>query len=241
MLDSFFDWIYPRKCIFCNELLDFGSGSFICSECGQSLDGLMIHPPCCEICGSPLPTEGGSCPDCSEALFSFERNFSCFIYHDKIRDMIRGFKYKNKPGYAKSIASVLYRHFCDLPEFDGFVPVPLHNSRLKLRGYNQSALLAEQLGKLYKKPVFYYLARTRKTLPQNGLTAVERASNIAGAFALAGGVSCAGSTLFLVDDIFTTGGTLDACAKVLVEGGANKIYTMTIAKPEYRGSDRITE
>ena len=230
LVELLLDWLYPRKCLFCTEIIPAGERKFCCGHCAY--EAFLIEPPRCSKCGAPC--QESICDECSIHVHSFTQNLSLFIYDDIVRDMILRFKYSGKANYAPTVAALMHRGF-SLPAekigcIDCIVPVPLHISRKRRRGYNQAALLAKELGKLYGKPMNEPLLRSKKTKPQSGLNALERKNNVENAFRLKPDYSCAGKTFLLIDDIYTTGSTLDSCANVLKTAGAANVFCMTIAK-----------
>lgn len=221
--------LFPRRCPVCDEIVS-GFGEFICPGCYERLepvDGAV----CCQ-CGKKLSDgEGEYCRDCRREKHLFDRNFPLYSYRD-IADGIYRFKYGNRQEYAGFFGREMaarYRGIREKIRPDGLIPVPLHRERMRKRGYNQAELLAEVIGREWNIPVYRKMViRQKKTLPQKDLNAAERQNNLKKAFNLAGnGVKL--NTIIIVDDIYTTGSTLDAISELFRESGTRKIYGMTLA------------
>lgn len=188
-------------------------------------------PPLCPRCG--LPQSGGTlCPACVNWQASIDGIRSPFKFDGVVRQAVHEFKYRNLRALASPLAQFLagYVRANPLP-VDVLVPVPLHPKRLRERGYNQSELLARALGKLVGLPmVGDSLLRRRFVSPQARTASVaERRSNVAGAFSVRG-EGFQGKRVLLIDDVATSGATLDACAAALKTGGAASVWGLTLAR-----------
>ena len=183
-------------------------------------------------CGKPLGEyDGEYCMDCGKTGHAYDRGRALFLYDDRLRDSIAAFKYRGRREYKRFYGEELARVFGPQavrwrPEV--LIPIPLHPSRLRKRGYNQAELLARELGKRWRVPVETdLLVRVEKTLPQKGLTGKERKRNMKTAFKI-----CPDrvrfKTILLSDDIYTTGSTVDAAARALKEKGAERVYFLCI-------------
>ncbi|NBX66556.1 MAG: ComF family protein [Proteobacteria bacterium] len=200
----------------------------------------FIRKPFCEQCALPFPHDlGGAsgpllCGSCIENPPSFRRARSALIYDDASRSIITRFKYGDQLQAIRSLVPWLKEAGAEiLVEADVLVPVPLHRWRLLKRRYNQSALLVRALGAATGKvTVLDGLQRIRPTPTQGRLTRKEREENMKGAFAVRDGAKDAflGKNIVLVDDVFTTGATLNACAKALYDAGALSVDALTIAR-----------
>ncbi len=203
-------------------------GSFYCPACRASVS--FVLPPVCPLCGRPQNSPG-LCKGCSERPLHIDGIRSVAVFDGALRRAIHGLKYN----YAHSLAAplggmlVAFWHTSPLPA-EVIVPVPLHPRRRRERGYNQAALLALRLGEGVGLPVLTdALRRVRNTRSQTRLNARQRRQNVAGAFACAGeGVR--GQRVLLVDDVCTTGATLEACSIALKEGGARSVWALTLAR-----------
>ena len=196
--NTLFDLLFPPRCIGCGS-----SDGFLCLDCSQSLP--KLSPPYCLRCG--MPAGGGSiCSQCIK-LVAIDGIRSPFLYRDLVREAIIQLKYKRIKALAEPLGQLLasYLSLNPLP-IDTLVPVPLHPKRVRERGYNQSFLIARELGRLADLPVMENsLARLRNTAPQVRITGTEqRQLNVRGAFRC-GDRSFQGRHVLVVDDVCTTG------------------------------------
>ena len=183
-------------------------------------------------CGKPLgESDGEYCMDCGKTGHAYDRGRALFLYDDRLRDSIAAFKYRGRREYKRFYGEELSLAFGVQaarwrPEV--LIPVPLHPSRRRKRGYNQAELLARELGRSWHIPVETgLLVRVEKTLPQKGLGGRERRRNMKTAFKIRPD-HVKFKTILLIDDIYTTGSTMDAAARALKEKGAGKVYFLCI-------------
>jgi len=218
------DLLFPQWCIGCGV-----EGSFLCQVCRRSLP--RINPPICPRCGKPQSSEQ-LCPGCVEWSATIDGIRSPFRFEGVIREAVHQLKYRNLRAIVSSLAELLddYLRTLTIP-VDVLVPVPLHRKRLRERGYNQSLLLAKGLGKLSGLPlVDNCLIRQTNTPPQARTSTVEeRRDNVVGIF------SCRDACLrdkqvLLIDDVATSGATLDACAASLKASGAISVWALVLAR-----------
>ena len=217
------DLIFPPRCIVCSHL-----GTWLCAECASGLP--YITGPVCYRCGIPLQQDR-LCARCEREPLSLERIHSVFLFQGPLRAAVHRLKYRNGRAVAGPLGRLMavWWEEQQIP-VDVIVPVPLHPRRLRERGYNQAALLAQVLGQQIGRPVRKKaVERVRHTRSQMRLDAAERRSNVAGAF------QCLDSRIndcriLLIDDVCTTGATLDACAKALREAGATWVHALTLAR-----------
>lgn len=234
-LERLLELIYPNRCLLCDEVLPYGSERGCCRGCGDQLDAVALVEAVCEKCGKHHPATSGSlCFDCSRFERVFYQGRGLWIYGGAIKDSIHRFKYLGKPDLAVSYAKEAVRYYRRHAgwQVDAIVPVPLHPDRLKERGFDQCALVADQLGGVLDLPVESgLLERRRDTVPQHSLDDRHRRSNMEGAIGVKAGrrFSCAGGSALVIDDIFTTGATMDACAEALLEAGAARVYFLVLA------------
>jgi len=216
----------------------------VCAACWARVR--LVAPPACHVCGQSLPSwrtisvATERCAACRRRPPAFDRGAVACDYADDVRAIIHAFKYDRRRSLARPLGRLLREAGGPvLHGADAVVPVPLHPWKRMQRGFNQSAELARTLG----LPVHPLLWRSRATRAQAGLTPGQRRRNVAGAFALAPwrrrtGRDVANQVLVLVDDVMTTGATLDACARVLKGGGAREVRTLTLARALPRGQPR---
>ena len=216
--------LFPQRCIGCGK-----EGSFLCYSCRRSLARIM--PPLCPRCGRPQPS-GILCSSCVSWRAEIDGIRSPFHFDGVMRQAIYQLKYRNLRALAAPLAQMLNDYLITNPmPGEVLVPVPLHRKRLRERGYNQSNLLARELGKLTNLPVVDdCLIRQRPTLPQARTSTVdERQRNVADAFA------CYNQRLrdkqvLLIDDVATSGATLNACAAALKAAGVTSVWGLALAR-----------
>lgn len=211
----------------------------MCRACWLAI--VPITPPVCDRCGDPLPSwqtmpvSPGSedpglhshCPHCRRQPGVVSRSRAIGAYDGTLRAVIHALKYEGRQGLAVPLGRLMARSGADILEgADVVVPVPLHRSRKRARGFNQAADIARHLG----LPIAHALKKVRSTPSQTDLPAGKRHANVRQAFALAGDVSVRGKIVVLVDDVSTTGATLDACARVLLASGARDVRAITAAR-----------
>lgn len=229
-LKSFFELLLPPACPFCLQTLPPESQAFFCHRCTTLI---MPMPParCCR-CALPFPARDRSshlCDTCSRQLPPYEAVFSAGIYEAGLRDMIRRFKFERGHDLDRPLGGLLAQALDPQVNPDIIVAVPLHWRRLRQRSYNQSLLLARELGRRLERPVASeLLLRLRDTPPQQGLNARERARNLNGAFICNGKLH--GERVLLVDDVMTTGATAVACSRALLEAGAADVRVAVVAR-----------
>lgn len=228
--------LYPRRCPVCHGIVT-PKGGLVCPSCLKKVS--FVKEPVCLRCGKEIAAkEIEYCYDCSRHKRSFERGFALAVYDDVMRLSLRRFKNGGRVEYADWYAAMLWERYgprLTALKADALIPVPLHKSRLRERGYNQAGILAGRLGRYLKLPVWPdALLRPHKTVAQKYLGADERGRNLESAFA-PGPQPVKGSAVILVDDIYTTGGTAEACSRVLLTAGATRVYLVTVCIGENDG------
>jgi len=221
VLGSIFDLLFPRYCFHCQELLKRDEILF-CRACQKALP---LVSPGCPICEGPSEP-GHLCPRCA-SRFSFERVLVPFYYAGPIAEAVKFLKYEGRLWLARELIR-LWKSHAELPEADFLIPVPLHPSRLYERGFNQSLLFARFLDR--RRVLADELQRLHRTRPQTGLSLRERQKNVRRAFALRREGAVRGKSIVLVDDVLTTGATVEECARVLKKAGAKEISVALLAR-----------
>ena len=226
--DKFLSLVYPLRCPVCDRpVRPFGRE--ICLPCLMKLKGLK--EPFCEKCGKKISGPGYICADCGRVSHVFNRCRSAFEY-DAVRSAIYRFKYLGRREYARVFAGMTAKILADYLagiKPDAIVAVPLSREKERLRGYNQAEVYAAELSKLMDIPLLDdALIRVRNTSPMKLLAPSERLKNLKNAFTSGQNVVKSKSIL-LVDDIYTTGATMDACARVLFDAGACSVYCVALA------------
>ncbi len=218
------DILFPQYCVGCGK-----EGSFICDSCFRLQPSIM--PPVCPLCGRPQ-SSGVLCPGCVGWQAEIDGIRSPFRFEGVIQQAIYHLKYRNLRAIATVLAGFLFNYLKSNPvPGDVLAPAPLHKSRIRERGYNQSGLLVRKLGKLYGLPVIENsLVRHEKSPPQaRSANVSERKQNVSGVFSVRDERLC-GKKVIVVDDVSTSGATLDACAAVLKESGAESVWGLTLAR-----------
>lgn len=239
ILGNFIDIIYPPRCHICSRFLKKdGLGSspvFFCLTCNA--DFSQITSPCCPICNIPYASdveEDHPCEDCVRKRPFYDAIYACYLYKGAIMEVIHRYKYGAKNALAKALGPLLAQFVEGLIEKSDSlltIPVPLHPKRLRERGFNQSLLLARYVaGQLDTGLDFLSLRRVRYTLPQTGLGKEERHKNVRGAFQVERPDNVKGKTVLLVDDVATTGNTLNECARILKGSGCKKVFCLVLAR-----------
>ena len=222
-VESFF----PRRCVGCGKI-----GSFLCPQCLGKLPRLL--PPLCPHCGRSQAS-GIVCPSCRKRQTEIDGIRSPFRFDDVIRKAIHQLKYRNLKAISPCLAELLAEYLASNPlPGEALVCVPLHPRRLKERGYNQSGLLAKELGKRIDLPVIEdCIIRVKQAQPQvRALDVEERRRNVADAF-LCRDEKVSGKQIILIDDVCTSGATLESCAAALKNKGAASVWGLTLARESY--------
>lgn len=222
-------WLWPDTCPFCGRVNSRG----ICSRCRHASEVLRVREPRCMRCGKPVRCEEQEyCYDCMQVRHRYDRGLSLWLHRKPVSTSIYQFKYHNQrvygSFYAKEMA-VAYGRIVKRWKPDLIMPVPLHKERRRKRGYNQAAVLGRELGRILGIPVDdTSLFRRIHTDPQKALGRQDRKKNLRRAFALKEDFRPVPAVL-LVDDIYTTGNTIDAVSEVLKKKGVEKVYFLTIS------------
>jgi ComF family protein len=228
------DLVYPRNCIGCGKPSP-ESFRYLCWDCYA--DTARVEPPFCRCCGDPVAGDVQHdyiCYACSRQTPHFDFARSAVRYEGGVGEALRALKYDDAlwlvDDLADLLAACVQAEYGGI-EFDRIAPVPLWTARRRARGYNQSALLAEALSRRTGIPCKAKMARRiRPTSTQTGLTAPQRAANVSRAFRPGLFFRPAGRRILLVDDVMTTGATVNSCAGALKDGGADAVYVVTVAR-----------
>lgn len=233
LLRGLADLVLPPVCMACRAAVD--EPGCLCAGCWSRID--FIAPPICDRLGTPLvhAFDGGTVSAAALAdPPAYGRARAVAAFGDVARDLIHALKYADRLDIAPPLARMMARAGADILEGAGaLVPVPLHGLRLWRRRFNQSVLLARGVGKASGVPVrAEWLVRQKATSPQVGLDRKARAANVAGAFAVpeTARAELRGRRVVLVDDVLTTGATIDACVKALTRAGASGVDVLVFAR-----------
>ena len=229
------DCLYPPFCYFCGTYCGSERENEICSDCLSQIQ--YIQEPLCERCGKPFTHEFASeylCGDCLTNERYFCRARAVGMYSGVLRKAVHLFKYQLKNSLGRPLGTLMARRMDSvLPDglYHTVMPVPLHPKRLRSRGFNQALSLARFVSNYYAIPLDRYnLVRSRWTHSQVGLNEGKRKANVRGAFALRKGSDVKRKHILLVDDVYTSGSTVDECSKVLMKGGAHSVQILTLAR-----------
>lgn len=234
ILKGLIDLIFPPLCAFCGTPLAEDEGGEICPGCLGSVR--FISPPICPTCGVPFDSQSGDdhlCGQCLQGKWHFGSARALGLYDGPIREAIHALKYEGKSFLAKPLVGLLDRAypFIDYGSYDLLVPVPLHPKRLRERGFNQALVLARAIGRKAEVPCTgFVLRKTRPSAPQIDLSPKEREKNVKGSFAVADPTKVRGKRVLLIDDVMTTGSTVNECARVLLKAGAGWVGVFTMAR-----------
>lgn len=223
------DAVYPRRCPVCHDIV-LPKGDLICRSCAGKLR--PIREPRCKKCGKLIEKEEREfCDDCTKREHIFEEAAGIFPYDKTMQQSLLKCKYGGRREYLDYYGQMMARYggkFLERWQPQTIVPIPLHKTRMRLRGFNQSADLAHALGGAFGIPVReQMLEKNRKTRPQKELEESQRRRNLLGAFS-PGADFLPLQSIVLVDDVYTTGSTADEAAKCLKKAGAGKIYVLTL-------------
>ena len=235
-----FDWLYPPRCRACAERFYGPDAEYFCANCWRRIQ--LVGHPMCNFCGRPFPDASSDDHTCGVCLarppyFVQAWSWACYPHakaeEHPLRQAVHKFKYGRKISLGKPLGRLMARgcrEFLKNCDADVIIPVPLHPKRLRWRGFNQAVLLGRQLSRSYGIPIDpFILRRIKETPPQTQLNEEERRRNVRGAFALAPGRSLERKKVLLVDDVYTSGATVNECSRTLMRSGANRVFVVTLA------------
>lgn len=229
------DFVYPRTCAGCGQSMT-DRGLALCWDCRPKLN--VIAPPMCQRCGEPVHgviDHDYLCHTCTQRPPHYGRARAAIHYNNTGRAMLMDFKYNHalwlEPFLADLLETAVRSHY-DGVAFDAVCAVPLHPVKQRERGYNQSRLLAAALARRLRVTLMgrRALQRVRWTPSQTRLTAGQRLTNVRGAFGTTNPAAWTSRRILLVDDVMTTGATVGACARVILDAGAASVDVITVAR-----------
>ena len=222
------DYIFPRRCAVCDVVLPIGRNE-ICDKCSTRIQYLGNH--ICFQCGKQVKEEEEYCYDCRRRKHSYDQGRAVFAY-EYIRLSLYRFKYAGRREYASFYARSIANRLGQMRKLwkpQALVPVPMYSRKKRKRGYNQAEEIAKELGKFWKLPVITDLVvRCKNTRPMKEIVGTDRQNNLKKAFKL-GTNDVKLNTIIIIDDIYTTGSTIDAVAKICREAGITHIYYITVS------------
>ena len=228
---AFLDLLLPLRCLSCGR-----EGYLIRPSCRLSLPRIKF--PLCQRCGATV-SEGNLCHSCLNYPLAIDGIRSAFLFQGIVRQAVLQFKYRHLKALAVQLSELIAEFLSSYPlKGEVLIPVPLYPKRLRQRGYNEATLLATELGKLISLPVEdNILVRVKDAMPQaRTRSAAERRLNVYDAFACH--QSLEGKQILLIDDVCTTGSTLDACARALKAAGSGSVWGLTVAREMFSSSSK---
>lgn len=236
------DLFFPKRCVFCDKVLNYGTSNnnqYFCSDCASKIN--FISEPFCNKCGAALDDSNEAyCHNCKEKYANkksyYDYGLGLFRYNDTIKESIHRMKYSNRSEYADCYGFFLAKKFKKQilkMNIDAIIPIPIHKKRFLNRGYNQASLIARSLSNnLLKENIKIpvredILFRVKDTKTQNKLDINDRIKNLSNAFLCKNNINI--ESICLIDDIYTTGATIESCAKALKEKNVKNIYFLSIA------------
>ena len=232
--------VFPLDCKICEKPIRESKGYSICEDCFKTIE--LIEHPYCVKCGKPLlltdffeQNREILCLDCKRKKYSFEFSRSTGIYDKVLKKCIHLLKYQGEKKLAKPLGKLMVDYLLKNDEFENkldlIIPVPLHKNDLKKRGFNQSVLLGKVIGDYFSIPVGESVLIKKKITPfQVNLSKKEREKNILKAFLVEKPEKIKGRNILILDDVFTTGATVEECAKELMKARAKNIFVLTLAR-----------
>lgn len=231
-------FIYPDDiyCIRCGKVIDSTRTYSLCDDCIRNFH--WTNKKTCDKCGKLMEEDGiySLCKDCRHNPHYFTRGFTCLMYGLYEKELIWSFKYSKQGYIGEKIGKIIQDRL--EPEFekglniDIIIPVPIHKKKLRQRGFNQAELMGRPLSKAWGLPLERkILIRAKSTSAMSTLDPFERRENIAGAFMINRGEEgvVKEKSILLIDDVYTTGSTVDECSRILLDAGAKEVYVVTLA------------
>ena len=222
--------LYPPRCTFCQDILPLTVDNLLCYYCQEAYP--LIEDPVCKKCGKQLAHDDDLCLDCKITKHQYIQGIALYPYEGIIQETIYRFKYGGKRKYAQFFAKMMYHKLKETTFFqdiDVIISVPVSKERLKQRGYNQAEELAKYLSNMSKIPYNRdILIRQKHTKPQSGFSPAQRQENINNAFIASCSLPPEYKVILVIDDIYTTGSTINECAKILKQAGAREIYSCVV-------------
>jgi ComF family protein len=228
MIDKVLSLLYPHKCTFCNKPIKFDNDKYICDNCEKSLP--YLEKGGCVKCGCPTGEFAlDVCSNCRKYNHSFEKSFTPLVYTGNVRRAILRMKFYNAEYSARAFSFLIADRILssDAPLFDFITYVPVSGERFVERGFDQAKIIADELSKIMNIPVVDSIVHRDVSCRQSSLPQYKRRKNAKESFK-GKDVKLSGTAL-LVDDIYTTGATMDACSKLLLKMGCDKVYIASVA------------
>lgn len=230
LLNDLINIIYPSLCINCLKVVD-GKNNVLCIDCFTDID--FISDPKCIKCSYPFEIKLDSdsfCGSCLIATPLYKAAYNLLYYNDQTSKLIHRFKYYNQSFILEELVRLLLKQI-NKDDIDIIIPVPIHLLKLIIRTYNQTQIIAEIIGKKISKQVYgNILIKTKYTKPQAKITRKQRLVNVKNSFSIKNAALIIGKNILLVDDVMTTGSTINECVRLLLASGAKDVFVATIAR-----------
>ncbi len=234
IISSLLNPVFLNRCLICRLTIQKDIGDRVCLDCWKKVR--FSDGPLCPVCGKPflsgsaiLKSPDYRCGTCRKSRPHFTRHIYLGPYEGILSDVIRLFKFKKKTTLSYPLSYLMCRKIKDLPEIDIIIPVPLHSRRLRFREFNQSLLLSRLISNHLHRPVLKdAIVRNKDTPPQTRLDGDKRRKNTRNIFSITDDYLVNKKRVLLIDDVFTTGSTVNECAKILKKAGADSIYVLTL-------------
>lgn len=230
--DLLLNLISPPRCMACNRKMSVYETAKFCHKCGENYH--KVNSKVCRICGKPIgSTSDDTCRLCKEQKFYINQNVSRYLYKGSIKDAVQNMKFKRKQWIAfefgRSMVETVKEHYSDI-NFDLVLYVPMTKLSVVNRGFNQSLEIAEIISESLKIPIEYNILHKKiNTKTQSGLGRKERFENVKNAFFIRHSEKLTDKVILLIDDVYTTGATINECARMLKKSGALAVYSATVA------------
>jgi len=236
VLRRILDILLPTACSYCSSSVGDSGVPFFCSACWN--DFAVMSGPLCPSCGRQFESSEAlrhspdhCCLDCRKQTPFFDQAVSIGYFEGPLREAIHQFKYRPCRSLGVPLGRWMAENLGAVRAVDLVIPVPLHSSRLRQRGFNQALLLANQVADSFSLPLCYdNLVRLKRTKPQVELSPEERLQNVKNAFSMLVPDRMIGKSVLIVDDVYTTGATMNECSRILKEAGAVRVSALTIAR-----------
>ena len=230
--------LFPAGCVYCHAPLNRARVPHFCDPCWSEF--APVRGAVCPTCGRPLgspealiASPGHECRACRQFPPHFDQALSAGVFEGQLREAIHCYKYRPALSLGRPLAEWMANQIRVVDTLDVVMPVPLHRKRLKQRGFNQALLLAQVIAERSGLPLVYdSLLRIRDTRPQVDLSGADRTKNVRGAFSVALPATVQDKRILLVDDVLTTGATMNECARELKQAGASSVTALTLARAD---------
>ena len=235
-IETLLELVYPNQCIVCRQVIEFKTNKWLCPSCMDKIQ--PISGKTCDICGVPIAVDG-ICSDCRDKKLYFKKAYCAYEYKGGVREAIHNIKFRDHPQNIRYFADKVFEYAKEngFEDADIVTFVPMYPKKERKRGFNQSAMLAKYLAKHKMGSYAQTLKKIKNTPDQHNLLKEERLKNLKGSFAATDENAVKGKKILLADDIYTTGSTVNECAKVLMEAGAESVEVVCIAIVNKRNTE----